>query len=99
MIRQCIKKKLLKTLHKTLVKFILFKRNVCRKMIPTPAESIVIHLRPVDGVCPQEYPINYTHLLNSYCFDLEPSTLFLYCNHETQKRYSKFCFEKVDQEI
>ena len=54
-------------------------------MIPTPAEPIVIHLGPVDGVCPQEYPITYARLLNSYYFDLEPSTLFLYYNHETQK--------------
>ena len=46
-------------------------------MIPTPTEPIVNHLGPVDGVCPQEYPIAYAHLLQIYCFELEPST-FIY---------------------
>ena len=63
-------------------------------MTPTPTEPIVNHLGPVDGVCPQEYPIAYAHLLQSYCFELEPSTLFLYYNHQTTKRYCQFCFEK-----
>ena len=45
-------------------------------MIATPAEPIFIHIGPVDGVCPQEYPIVYAYLLNSYCFNLESSTLF-----------------------
>ena len=60
---------------------------MCRKIIPTSAEPIVIHLGPVDGVCVQEYPIAYIHLLNRYCLDLESSTLFLYENRETTKRY------------
>ena len=38
-------------------------------MIPTPAEPIVIHLGPVDGLCSQEYPITHAHVLNCYCFD------------------------------
>ena len=67
-------------------------------MIPTPIEPIVNHLGPVDGVCPQEYLIAYVHLLQSYCFELEPSTLFLYYNHQTTKIYYQFCFEKLDQE-
>ena len=67
-------------------------------MIPTLAEPIVIHLGPVGSVCAQEYPITYAHLLNSYCFYLEPLALFLYYNHETQKRYCQFSFEKLDQE-
>ena len=67
-------------------------------MIPTPNEPIVNHLEPVDGVCPQDYPIAYAQLLQSYCFELEPSTLFLYYNHQTTKRYCQFCFEKLDQE-
>ena len=32
-------------------------------MIPPPAEPIVIHLGPVDGVCSQEYPIPHAHFL------------------------------------
>ena len=67
-------------------------------MIPTPSEPIVNHLGPVDGVCPQGYPIAYAHLLQSYCFELEPSTLFLYYNHQTTKRYCQFCSEKLDQD-
>ena len=67
-------------------------------MIPTPTEPIVNHLGPVDDVCPQEYSIAYAHLLESYCFELKPSTLFLYYNHPTTKRYCQFCFEKLDQE-
>ena len=67
-------------------------------MIPTPTEPIVKHLGPVDGVCLQEYPVAYAHLLQSYCFELEPSTLFLYYNNQTIKRYCQFCFEKLDQE-
>ena len=61
-------------------------------MIPTPTEPIVKHLRPVDGVCPQAYPIAYAHLLQSYCSE------FLNYNHQTTKRYCQFCFEKLDQE-
>ena len=69
-------------------------------MTPTLAEPIVIHLGPVDSICPQEYPKTYAHLINIYCFDLKPSKLFLYYNYETQKRrYCQFCFEKLDQEI
>ena len=67
-------------------------------MIPTPTEPIVNHLGPVDVVCPQEYPIAYAHLLQSYCFELEPSTLSLYYNHQTTKRYCQFRFEKIEQE-
>ena len=67
-------------------------------MIPIPTEPIVNFLGPVDGVYPQEYPIAYAHLLQSYCFVLEPSTLFLYYNHQTTKRYCQFCFDKLDQE-
>ena len=67
-------------------------------MIPTPTEPIANHLGPVDGVCPQEYPIAYAYLLQSYCFELEASTLFLYYNHQTTKRCCQFCFEKLDQE-
>ena len=67
-------------------------------MIPTPTEPIVNHLGPVGGVCPQEYPIAYANLLQIYCFELEPSALFLYYNHQTTKRYCQFCFEKLDQE-
>ena len=68
-------------------------------MIPTSAEPIVKHLGPVDGVCPNEYPISYAHLLLSYCFELESSTLFLYYNCQSTKRYCEFCFEKLDQDI
>ena len=68
-------------------------------MISSPAEPIVIHLGPVDGACPQEYPIAYAHLLNSYCFDLESSTLFLYYNRETTNKNCQFCCEKLEQEI
>ena len=32
------------------------------EMIPTSAEPIINHLGPVDGVCPQDYPIAYAHL-------------------------------------
>ena len=67
-------------------------------MILTPTEPIVNHLGAVDGVCPQEYPIAYAQLLQSYCFELEPSTLFSYYNHQTTERYCQFCFEKLDQE-
>ena len=67
-------------------------------MIATLTEPIVNRLGPVDGVCPQEYPTAYAHLLQSYCFELEPSTLFLYYNDQTTKRYCQFCFEKLDQE-
>ena len=77
------KEKIIQTLRQILVKLILFKKKFCIKMIPPPAEPTVIHLGPVDGVCSQKYPINYAHLLNSSCFDLEPSSLFLYYNHET----------------
>ena len=91
--------KIIQTLRKTLVKLTLFKRNFYRKMIRTPAEPIVFHLGPVDAVCPQKYLITYAHLLNSYYFDLEPSTLFLYSNHEAEKIYSQFCFEKLGYEI
>ena len=48
------------------------KKLICRKMIPTPAEPIVINLGPVDGVCPKEYQITYAHLLSIYYFDSEP---------------------------
>ena len=68
-------------------------------MIPTSVEPIINHLEPVDGVCPQEYPIAYAHLLLSYCFELELSTLFLYYNRQTTKIYCQFCFEKLDQDI
>ena len=68
-------------------------------MIPTSAEPIINHLRPVDGVCPQDYPIAYAHLLHSCCFELEPSNSFLYYNRQTTKRYCQFCFEKLDQDI
>ena len=66
-------------------------------MILTPTEPIFNHLGSVDGVCPQEYPIAYAHLLQSYCFELEPLTLFLYYNHQTTKRCGQFCFEKLEQ--
>ena len=68
-------------------------------MIPTSAEPIINHFGPVDGVCPQDYPIAYAHLLLSCCFELEPSTLFLYYNHQTTKLYCQFCFEKLNQDI
>ena len=63
-------------------------------MIPTAAEPIVLHSGPVDGVCPQDYPITYGHLINSFCFGLEASTLFIYYNQET-KKFCKFFFEKL----
>ena len=63
--------------------------------MPTPAEPIVIHLGAVVDVCPQEYPIAYGHLLNSYRFNLESSTLFLCYKRETTKRYCQFFFEKL----
>ena len=66
-------------------------------MIPTPTEPIVNHLGPVDGVCLQYYPVAYAHLSLSCCFKLEPSTLFLYYNRQTTKRYCQFCFEKLDR--
>ena len=68
-------------------------------MILTLAEPIINHLGPVDGVFSQDYPIAYAHLLLSCCFELEPSTLFLYYNRETTKIYCQFCFEKLDQDI
>ena len=68
-------------------------------MIPTSAEPIINHLGPVDGVCPQDYPIAYAHLLLSCCFELEPSTSFLYYIRQTTKRYCQFCFEKLNQDI
>ena len=68
-------------------------------MIPTTAEPIINDLGPVDDVCPQEYPIAYAHLLLSYCFELEPSILFLYYNRQTTKRYCQVRFEKLDQDI
>ena len=58
-------------------------------MIPTAAEPIVFHSGPVDGVCPQDYLITYGHLINSFCFDLEASTLFIYYN--TQEATKKLC--------
>ena len=57
-------------------------------MITTSAEPIITHLVPVDA-----------HLLHSYCFELEPSTLFLYYNRQTTKKYCQFCFKKLDWEI
>ena len=64
-------------------------------MIPTAAEPIVFHSGPVDGVRPQGYPITYGHLINSICFDLEASTLFIYYSQETTKKFCQFCFEKL----
>ena len=64
-------------------------------MIPTAAEPIVFHSGPVDGVCPQDYPITYGHLINSFCFDLEESTLFIYYSQQTTKKFCQFCFEKL----
>ena len=55
-------------------------------MIPTAAEPNVFYSGPVDGVCPQDYPITYEHLINSFCFDLEASTLFIYYSQETTKK-------------
>ena len=66
-------------------------------MIPTSTEPIINHLGAVDGVCPEDYPIAYAHLLLSCCF--EPSTLFPYYNCQTTKRYCQFCFEKLDRDI
>ena len=68
-------------------------------MITTSAEPIINHVGPVDGACPQDYPIAYPYLLLSCCFELEPSTLFLYYNRQSIKRYCQFCFEKLDQDI
>ena len=61
-------------------------------MILTQAEPIIIHLRPADGVCPQEYPIAGAHLLNSYCFDFEPLTFLKNYNFKATKRYYEFRF-------
>ena len=55
-------------------------------MIQTTAESIVFHSGSVDGVCTQDYPITYGHLISSFCFDLEVSTLFIYYSQETTKK-------------
>ena len=63
-------------------------------MIPTAAEPIVFQSGPVDDVCPQDYPITYGHLINSFCFDPETSTLFIYYSEETTKKFCQFCFEK-----
>ena len=68
-------------------------------MIPTSAEPIINHLGPVDSVYPQDYPIAYAHFLLSCWFELEPSTLFLYYNRQTNNRYCQFCFEKLNQDI
>ena len=64
-------------------------------MIPTAAEPIMFHSGPADGECPQDYPITYGHLINSFCFDLQASTLFIYYSQETTKKFSQFCFEKL----
>ena len=63
-------------------------------MVPTAAEPIVFHSGPVNGVYPQDYPTTYGHLINSFCFDLEASTLFIYYSQETTKK-CQFCFEKL----
>ena len=68
-------------------------------MIPNSVKPIINHLGPVDSVCPQDYPIAYAHLLLSSCFELEPSTLFLYYNRQTTKKYCQFCFEELDLDI
>ena len=64
-------------------------------MIPTAAEPIVFHSGSVDGVCLQDYPIAYGHLINSFCCDLEAATLFIYYSQETTKKFCQFCFEKL----
>ena len=64
-------------------------------MIPTAEAQIVFHSGPVDGVCPQDYTITYGHLINSFCFDLEASTLLIYYSQETAKKCCQFCFEKL----
>ena len=64
-------------------------------MIPTVTEPIILNSGPMDGLCPQDYPNTYGHLINSFCFDLEASTLFIYYSQETTKRFCQFCFEKL----
>ena len=63
-------------------------------MIPTAAEPIC-STQSVEGVCPQYYPITNGHLINSFSFDLEVSTLFIYYSQETTKNFCQFCFGKL----
>ena len=64
-------------------------------MIPTTAKPIAYHSESVEGVCPQDYKINFGHLINSFCFDREASTLFIYYSQETTMKFCQFCFEKL----
>ena len=59
------------------------------------AKTIMSHSELVDGVFPRDYPITYGHLINSFCFDLEPSILLIKYSTETSKRFCQFCFEHL----
>ena len=64
-------------------------------MIPTAAEPIILYSGTVDGVCPQDYPITYGHLINSFCFDLEASTLFIYYSQQKTTKILPIFFSKT----
>ena len=74
MIRKYIEKVIIQSAYQNLITKIYSKQFV--EVIPTSAEPIINHLGSVHGVCPQDYPIAYAHLLLSCCFELEPSTFF-----------------------
>ena len=71
------------------IRIIIFLSQII-EMIPTMAEPIAFHSGPVDEVCPQDYLIMYEHSINSFCFDLEATTFFIYHSQKTKKIWQFF---------
>lgn len=70
----------------------------CRIMIPTAKEPAFPNWTFIDGLLPNNHPIFYGHLINNYCFEMEPTIMFIYFNNKTKKRFCPFCFETFSQQ-